>query len=393
MQGTITKTLCVDVSAATKDGPLTVGGTVSATNIGDSLLPTGTLVEMSTACAALSVTDAKFLSPNKDGHPELQPIKLQGNLAGPYLSVTLNGADATHTLPMEINYTPADAAITEVNIGVSADGAIPAFSSDNLLDQANTVENGKISFTGISLPAFAASKTNSKVAVTVRIKAKVQDIAVTSDPKEGGQVSFNGEVAYTPLFLANNEAGLGARRYGNRDAGGDSWSTQQTIDWLQARAYRFDDISAQHITQTVTGRSILGHSGHSDGQQLDLRYADGLGGYSDALGGQHNGTAIQQMIAAARQEVVSNTSQKPQLAALQAWITANRTLLDTEAQAPTTRVIYIGPSFIKLALVDGRFSGSPSIAIPGISAWVKPARVQVDAAHLSHWHLSTTAHP
>ena len=116
-------------------------------------------------------------------------------------------------------------------------------------------------------------------------------------------------------------------------------------------------------------------------------------GYTDALGGQGDGTAIQQMFNAARQEVVTNATDKPQLARLQAWIAANRALLDAEAPAASTRVIYIGPSFIKLALVDGKFSTSPNLPIPNVPAWIKPARVQIDAAHLSHWHLSITASP
>jgi len=141
------------------------------------------------------------------------------------------------------------------------------------------------------------------------------------------------------IMLANNETGLGARRYGSRDVGGDSWATQKTITWLQSRAYRFDDISGMHVTQTSTGRSILGHSGHSDGQQIDLRYADGQGGYTDALGGQGDGTAIQQMFNAARQEVVTNATDKPQLARLQAWIAANSALLDAVISRPIRRTL------------------------------------------------------
>lgn len=271
--------------------------------------------------------------------------------------------------------------------------ANPSFASDNLLGQANTISNGLIKFSGISLPAFANANTKGKVVVTVRIKGKVQGTEATSDPDEGGQVELNGETAFTPLYLANNESGLGGRRYGSRDAGGDSWATRQTITWLHSRAYRFDDISGQHITQSANGRSILGHSGHSDGQQIDMRYADGQGGYSDALGGQGDGASIQQMFNGARHEVTTTAQQKPQLAALQAWITANRALLDAEAASNSTRVIYIGPSFIKRSLVDGAFPVSPSVQIPGVSAWTKPAKVQIDPAHLSHWHLSTDAHP
>lgn len=391
-QGSIGSSACVDVSAQAKNGAFTVSGQVSATNIGDSALPTITTVELSTGCVGLKVTEAKFTSPNKDAHPVLQPLNLQGNLPGPYLSVPLNGTDGTHTIPLEIRYAPANAKISEVNISVSSNGT-PSFSSDNLMGQAHTDTNGTIKFSGIRLPAFADANTGGKVSVTVRIKGRVEDTDVTSDPQEGGQVAFNGATAFTPLYLANNESGLGGRRYGSRDAGGDSWATRQTIAWLQSRAYRFDDTSGQHVTQTSTGRSILGHSGHSDGQQIDMRYADGQGGYSEALGGQGEGAAILQMINAARQEVASNAPQKPQLAALQAWITANRNNMANEAASASTRHIYIGQSFIKLALVDGKFAGTPALAIPGIEAWNKPVRVQVAASHMHHWHLSTTAHP
>lgn len=391
-QGTITKTACVDVSAQAKNGPFDVAGQVSATNIGDSALPTVTTVELSLACVGLKVSEAKFTSPNKDGHPVLQPLNLQGNLPGPYLSVPLTGTDATHTVPLEIHYSPADAKISEVNISVSASGD-PAFASENLLGQPHTDANGVIRFSGIRLPAFPDANTSGKVSVTVRVKGTVQDTEVTSDPQEGGQVALNGDTAFTPLYLAGNESGLGGRRYGSRDAGGDSWSTRQTISWLQTRPYRFDDTSGQHVTQLPNGRSILGHAGHSDGQQIDMRYADGQGGYSETLGGANDGAGILALINAARQEVTTNVAEKPKLTALQAWIAANRSNMTTEAAASTTRHIYVGPSFIKLALIDGKFAGSPALAIPGVQAWNKPAVVQVAGGHLHHWHLSTTAHP
>ena len=392
-QGTVVRTECVDVSKQTKDGALSVGGNVSATNIGDSALPTVTTVELSLVCKGLKVTQAKFLSPNKNGRPVLQPIKLTGNLPGPYVSVSQGTATATHTLPLELHYTPAAATITEVNIGISAGGGDPAFSAENLLSQTNTKSAGKIKFPGLVLPAFAGAKLDKKAVITLRLKGKVDNTDASSDPAEGGQVEFKGATAYIPLYLANNEAALAARRYGTRDPGGDSWATRLTIAWLAGKAYRFDDISGQHVTQTASGRSILGHSGHSDGQQIDLRYADGAGGYTDALGGQNNGAAIHKLINDAKAEVVANPAQKPKLAALQAWIAANRAMLAQEAAPASTRVVYIGPSFVKLALVDGRFSADPADKIPGAGAWNKPIKVHIEAGHLSHWHVSITAHP
>ena len=390
-QGSISKTACVDVSKQAELADLSISGAVSATNIGDSVLATFTSVELSLGCVGLKVTSAKFLSPNADAHPVLGPITTTGNLVGPYLSIQQSAADATHTIPFEIVFSPPDAKITEVNIGVSANGVNPSFTTDNLLGQAHTLTAGKIKFSRLSLPVFAGAMSTGKLSVTVRLKGTVEETSTESDPAEGGQVSFDSKTAFTPLYLGNSIAALAARRYGGRDAGGDSWSTRQTLDWLGTKAYRFDDTSGMHVTQTATGRSILEHSGHSDGQQIDLRYADGAGGYSDALGGQGNGAQIQQMINAAAAEVVANPPLKPKLAILQAWITANHALLSLEAAAVTTRRIYIGPSFIKLALIDARFS--TTVTIPGVQPWIKPAQVAIDGAHLSHWHLSMTAQP
>lgn len=392
-QGSIVRTECVDVSKQTEAGALSLGGNVSATNIGDSALATVTTVELSLACKGLKVTQAKFSSPNQAAHPVLQPIKLTGNLPGPYVSVSQGAATATHTLPLELHYTPAAATITEVNIGISSGGGDPAFSTENLLSQTNTKSAGKVTFPSLVLPAFAGAKLDKKAVVTLRLKGKVDNTDASSDPAEGGQVEFKGDTAHIPLYLANNEAALAARRYGTRDAGGDSWATRLAIAWLAGKAYRFDDISGQHVTQTAAGDSILGHRGHSDGQQIDLRYADGAGGYTDALGGQNNGAAIHQLILDAKAEVAANSAQKPKLAALLAWIAANRAMLAQEAAPASTRVIYIGPSFVKLALVDGRFSAAPADKIPGAGAWNKPIKVHIEAGHLSHWHISLTAHP
>lgn len=395
-QGTITKTACVDVSSQAKNGDLSISGAVSATNIGDSALATSTSVEVTVPCIGLKVTSAKFSTPNSDSHPILQPIKVQGNLIGPYLSTALTSPDATHTIPLEIQFTPPDAKISEINIGVSPNGSNPAFATENLLGQANILTPGKIQLPRLSLPAFPSAKVGGKLNVTIRLRGSVNGVSVASDPNDGGQVSFNGDTAFTPLYRAGNEAALAGpgRRYGQpEDAGGDSWATFQTISWLGTNAFRFNDISAQHIAQTNTGRSVLGHSGHSDGQQLDLRYADGQGGYNDTLGGLGNGVSIKKLIDDASAEVAANAAQKPKLVSLQSWISANRAMLQAQASAANTRVIYIGHSFIKLALIDGKFSNAANATIPNVVAWVKPANVQIDPAHLSHWHISLTAHP
>lgn len=161
-QGTVTKTTCVDVTEQAKNAALSITGAVSATNIGDSILTTTTSVEFSAPCIGLKVSTAKFASPNANGNPILAPIAPQGNLAGTYFSTPLSAADPTHKMPLEITYTPADAQITEVNIGISAPGMDPIFSSDNVLGQTNTITPGKIVLPSLSLPAFATAKANGK---------------------------------------------------------------------------------------------------------------------------------------------------------------------------------------------------------------------------------------
>ncbi|MCW5231155.1 hypothetical protein D8B34_18165 [Verminephrobacter eiseniae] len=71
-------------------------------------------------------------------------------------------------------------------------------------------------------------------------------------------------------------------------------------------------------------------------------------------------------------------------------------MLDREAAHASTRVIYIGDSFIRHVLVDAKFPlGAPaaSTSIPGVTAWTKPKNIRAVPRHLSHWHISISAHP
>ncbi|WP_265664447.1 hypothetical protein [Verminephrobacter aporrectodeae] len=419
-RGKITKTACVDVAEQTRNAALNISGSVSAINIGDDLLPTTTTVELILECKKLKsasdkirVLSAKFSSPNKNSYPIISPItvgdkdKGNGNLAGLYLSISQSKSDNTYTIPLEIRYSPTDANITEVNLGIAElfSGAplnsSTIFSNVNLLTQAHTKEPGLIKFPGISLPAFTNhTKALETLAITVRLKGSVGGVAVNSDPAEGGWIEFGGVNKFTPLYLAGDVADLSLRRYGSkRDDGGDSWATRETISWLRSggRRYRFNDISSQHVTQTQSGRSIMEHAGHSDGRQIDMRYADGEKGYSDALGGQSNGEHIKQLINAAATEVDKVNKRRtffydgPKLAELRHWIEENREMIRLEAANSSTRAIYIGQSFIEDALVHGKFprdSVTGPIEIPGSYAWEKPAKVVPEREHMDHWHIS-----
>jgi len=386
----ISREWCIDVSKLTINQYHDLYGRIAVNNVGSRYSNTWIFIEFDTGCGGrsgpLDITSAKFKSPNKDNNHVLKPLG-KGSATGPYLSIPLTAPLTKHTLPLEIMYEPVDAKIKEVNISVAA-GDNLAFSSDNLLSQNHSIQNGKIIFPGISLPAFPSAQTDEKITVRIRLKGIVNGEETESDQEKQGVVDFSGNRQFVPLFLANDQSGLGARRYGGRDAGGDSWATMQTIRWLQTNEYRFNDISAQHVAQFSNGRSVLDHEGHSNGQQIDMRYADGQKGYSDNLGGADDGNHIKALIKAARVEVESDTKDKPNLVLLQAWIKDNRTMIWNELDRPDSELAHIGLDFIKDAIIHGKFSGKPELMIPGIEP-VKPhPNLKPVGGHLHHWHVN-----
>ena len=393
---TVSKSECVDVRAQTLHGPLSITGYVKATNIGDAELSTVTSVEIGYPCLELSIVSATFLSRNPDGYTVLQPIHTGdgGNLTGPYLSVAESSSSAVRTVPLEVKFYPADAQIREMNISVWQGDELH-FTSGNLMSQSNTITNGTIRFPRLKLPISWLPQASGKVNVVLRIKGKIDGKDIASDPQKNGAVGLNNApTSFTPLYLAGAEPELSGRRFGQpEDAGGDSWATRQSIQWAKTKPYRFNDISGLHVAQSSGGGSLLGHKGHSDGQQFDLRYADAQGGFSELLGGAQEGAGIRQLIMAAKAEVSANAILKPNLLRLQAWISANRAMMDAEAAMSGTRVIYVGQGFIGNALIDGTFTPAANDTIPGVLRWQHSQKIRTSPGHMSHWHLSITQHP
>lgn len=111
------------------------------------------------------------------------------------------------------------------------------------------------------------------------------------------------------------------------------------------------------------------------------------------LGGAHEGVGIRQLIMAARAEVSANATLKPNLLRLQAWISANRAMMDAEAAMSGTRVIFVGQGFIGNALIDGTFTPAANDSIPGVLRWQHSQKIRTSPGHMNHWHLSITQHP
>lgn len=392
---TIRREVCVDIASSTLQGDFTFNGSLGTSNVGDALLPTTVTIDVALQCAtSLRVTDARITSPNASGFEVVTPLG-HGNNAGRYVSIPTQSAQTAQTawgFGLDVKYEPTDVEIKSARIGLQTASGI-VFASADVLAQTSRIEPGHLVFASLALPRFDAVPFSGKSNLVVELHGMQDGKSVVSNPSSDPSVSFNGEHAFTPLFLADDR--YGARRYGVRDPGGDSWATFDTIEWLGTSAYRFDDISALHVAQfahdtacggdlRVRGDSVLCHHGHSDGAQVDLRYSDGSGGYTDALGGEASGAAIKSLLQAASAEVDAQAAVHPKLDAALAWIRANRAMIASEA--PGARSIYVGPQWMKLALLSGRFPDQRSI--PGAGEWSnKPAVVGFVMPHLHHWHI------
>lgn len=391
--GVINRDICANVASLTAANAFVLNARIAATNIGDSALATQVTMRVSSACpTGLKVTQATMTSPNGKNY---SVVSGSGN--DNYVSLPITTDFADWGIPAEVRYEPTTATIARVRVGVMVNGQA-TMSDFNLLDQATTNTPGRLVFNNLRLPRLPIALFAGKTNVLVELTGTLNGAAVGSKP-EDAPFLFGGKRAFTPLFLAADQFNI-SRRYGTRDAGGDSWAASKTVFWLQGRAYRFDDISALHSARfsvatacpsapentRAAGDSVLCHKGHSDGRQVDLRYADGSGGYADALGGLSRGASIKKMLEDAFAETaLAATAPKPNLTTAKNWIMANRAM--AELEAAQARKIHFGPDWMKLALMDGRFPNGT--AIPGIAAWTtKPSVVGFVVHHLNHWHMS-----
>ena len=89
-------TACVQI-AEPLDGeplkPLTLTGTISATNIGDDTFPTKVSVKVSEGCGKLLIEEVKISSPNQNSYDIISPKNITGNIKGRYLSMPITSPD------------------------------------------------------------------------------------------------------------------------------------------------------------------------------------------------------------------------------------------------------------------------------------------------------------
>jgi hypothetical protein len=389
---------CVDVSSATQDGPAALSGVIGAKNVVDEALPTRVHFFLALGCGdGLVISEFTAQSKGSDSNPLLKPKNfvddahtMDGNLNGQYLALPISvKLPASFGLPSTLKFQPADATLTQVDLLLRSDAGDTDLGTTYLTQ--GTLSSGQIKFSALNLEPLA----HSPIAGPVQLLAVVHGTLANGKPavSEPLALKLDGKFnAFTPLYLASERSNYQAdHRFGTHtESGNDAWSTASMFDWAFNHLLKYNDLSAGNIKQTATGRSVLDHAGHSDGQQADLRYWDGAGGFTDQLGGAESGRYISELAVASLAEQVAHASPAPKTAQLVAWIEQNRTQLETYTALSEVRRVYVGNAFITQLLIQGKYPSAPTTAVPGIAAWAKPAKVLPQASHLDHWHVNTS---
>jgi hypothetical protein len=394
---------CIDVSKLTENGPHDFSINLVAGNTGRrDAYAVGFWVK--SGCRGdLKVEKAEFGMENSRGYKVLKPIKHspegRPNYSGAYISLPKYADPNAWGIPVEVEYKPKNAVIDEVRLVM-----VGSFGEREVDIKGQAIIDGKggVKFKNLSIPdSLVPQPFHGDVQFFVVLRGTVDGVNQTTQ-RYPVNIKGEGDKSFIPLFNAENMFD-DDRRYGQdyKDAGGDSWATWGTLNWLRQNKYRFNDISAQHVAQRLEkgfeGRSVLGHGGHSDGDQLDLRYADGVGGYEDRMGGIENGIYIRRVLEAAEKDVYERRLlSSSNISKAVNWILENRKLIEREAIA--ARVIYIGDTWMAAALYRGVFPSGKPILFSGdgevnsvVPKWEDmPKNVKSISNHLHHWHISRT---
>lgn len=396
--GTYFREGCIDVSKLTRNGPYDFSIHLMTSGTGNRDAVSLQVSARENCEPKLKVLEADFSVVNARGHRVMTPKRHtpEGlpNYPGAYISLSGKGEPKSWGIPLKVRYEPRNADIKEVKLVMThGDGEKEA----DVKGQATFDGKGEIRFKDLVLPeSFALSPFSDPVSFAIVIRGEVDGVDYTSDPFPV-KIAKTEESSFTPLFHAGGLFGAD-RRYGQGviEEGGDAWSADNALKWLQRNRYRFNDISAQHVAQyKSSGRSVLAHTGHSDGMQLDLRYADGAGGFSERMGGASNGDYIKKLFNDAEVDAYQkNLRSSTNISLAARWVIDNRALLESEAIG--ARVIYAGEDWMRSALFDGEFASGKRIPYDGdgsvdgfLPAWnSKPKNVHFKPQHLHHWHIS-----
>ena len=406
---------CVDVSAQTATATITAVAALQTTNIGDGILPT-TVVATFGDCAGLQLATFRLERSTPDGGGGKLFLNTKAGAAEIRYFLSLpssEGGYATLTFPASITYTPKDAVITGLKLQIqSSSGSTDLTPNALVAPNAFTSMPGTIKLTSLRIPSGFPSVKDGIVTLQATLTGTLAGVATTSDPT-GATVAGDSKplTNFLPLFDASQRSGLATtRRFSTRDTalGLDGWATKPTLDVLAGVDWIFNDISAQHTNRTAGGRSTLGHAGHGNGREVDVRYWNAAGVQADGpLNGNASGgvnpiiSLVLDVCASTRRNpdksLKTTAADNPQYATLVSWINANRSKLGAVmARADVLRVHVppeddkvsgaLEPNPIHYALKRGQCTDGVAI---GVGAWA-PTTDKLSPAppHNDHWHVT-----
>jgi hypothetical protein len=340
-QATISYDLCLDTTNSAKNNDVPIQGVLGVQNVADSKFETSVTLKVTLFCKELKVEKFSMTAQSIDGLSVVYPRKVvanetdpDGNLSGYFLSIPLiNRIPSSFGVPAKIQYYPTKTKITQVELILNS-GAGEVSLGKDYLKQADTSKPGELNFSGLLLNPTQDVLISSPTQLRAKLLGEESGEPATSEPYS---VSLEGEITnFTPIYLSSEITSYDVKKRfgGHNESGGDSWGTLGMLNWLQASALPYNDISPALVKQfgpsTLYG-SFLGHKGHSDAQQADIRYWDGQGGFSEPLNGSGKGAGILAMANAAQDEIESKKNPHPNFDKLVSWIAQNRTNLNSYA--------------------------------------------------------------
>jgi hypothetical protein len=371
----------LDVAALTAQADAEITILATATNVADALLPTIVEVELSDDPDRLVIEDiqAEALA-NTDGDSRSFSIPLQGetNTLGRRFALTIS--------------KPQEAVVTRVRVEVlSAAGTL-----GQVFEEAPGANVEIVNDTTLRVRStFHAGNTGTVNTVPPPAHGITYKFTVFAD-LDGQEISDD---AISPAMRALWRLQAAwrtdpARRYGQRDNGGDDWLAVRTWDYINrhgALLTRIDDISGEH------GRDI-GHNSHDVGTDIDLYHVYTFAG---ATSGSDNYNRLRNAVVRILSLPEEQTADDR--AAVNAWIAQSRPRFQTILSTTDTQTIYyaIGSAhtqgttslregWARDLLRNGTVSSTQGATYDsGLGAWAfnPGARMGFDRVHNSHFHI------
>ncbi len=386
----------LDISASTANGDTTVTLTISATDIGDDLLPT-TVSAIVTQPGQFSIktfdlddfdvvaaSDCTSTISNDTSNIAVCETANDGD----YISIPPSGAHNRFLRPATaILDFPADMPVTVTNVELDI-----VDLSGNVLDKVfNEAPGGVVQQPDAKTLMFSITyqSTSPGGTLLVSVPDSINYSLKVSGTQGGNSVNATQDLAIFNTLWSAVGGGVTVGRYGYRDPGGDDWARQATISWFNSNSgllTRYDDISGEH------GRN-LGHKTHGKGIEFDIFQFSSL----DSSGGLNNYNALKTAA------LKAGGGDADSISVVANWVQANRSGIDAlngDTSVVSTRSGLgtgsgvLPDGWLKAAMLSGTLpltnGSSVDLGLGSSAKWAPSKPVAFDTGHNSHIHVSLT---